>query len=482
MKRNNLTTALVAGIAGVAGIASVSTAVNLNSDGVGQVLIYPYYTVNNEINTLLSVVNTTEDVKAVKVRFLEGKNSRECLDFNLYLSPYDVWVAQLKATPSSVVGHVGENSVVLTTPDTSCTVPSISGQEFLPYGYDPQDNANPADGYDRQGTDLSRCTEGHFEIIEMGTVLGGDAAAATHTGSGSPASCATIVGNWVPGVGKWLADPTINMDAPDGSGGLFGSTTLVSVNDGVAMTYNADAIQSYSTLLQHTSPGDTIPSIITGNDFQSIVFYNGVAVTTDWLTNSAQAISALYMHENVYNEYVIDNDLNAETEWVLTFPTKFAYVDAVNSIGPVPYEPYTRSLAANGTGACEPYAVTGVYNREEATTPLGNVIPSPRPPGQVGAALCWETNVLEFHDALDVFGSSKIFGSNHNTAFNPGFSEGWTSLTFSQSTNDNLTGTTYTGLPVTGFSAQKFQNGALPSGTLANFAGLFTHRFAKNIQ
>ena len=97
MKKNNLTTAVVAGLAGVAGISSIASAVNLNSDGLGQVLVYPYYTVNNDLNTLISVVNTTNEVKAVKVRFLEGKNSRECLDFNLYLSPYDVWTAALVA-------------------------------------------------------------------------------------------------------------------------------------------------------------------------------------------------------------------------------------------------------------------------------------------------------------------------------------------------------------------------------------------------
>ena len=91
MKRNTLTTAVLAGVAGMVGLTSVSNAVNLNSDGLGEVLIYPFYTVNNGLDTLLSVVNTTADVKAVKVRFVDSKNSREVLDFNLYLSPFDVW-------------------------------------------------------------------------------------------------------------------------------------------------------------------------------------------------------------------------------------------------------------------------------------------------------------------------------------------------------------------------------------------------------
>ena len=37
-------------------------------------------------------------MKSVKVRFLEGKNSREVLDFNLFLSPFDVWTAAVSAT------------------------------------------------------------------------------------------------------------------------------------------------------------------------------------------------------------------------------------------------------------------------------------------------------------------------------------------------------------------------------------------------
>jgi hypothetical protein len=65
----------------------------------GSVLLYPYYTVRADgggnstayYDTLISVVNTTTSFKAVKVRFLEGKRSAEVLDFNLFLSPRDVW-------------------------------------------------------------------------------------------------------------------------------------------------------------------------------------------------------------------------------------------------------------------------------------------------------------------------------------------------------------------------------------------------------
>jgi len=95
MKRTSLTTAVIAGIAGVAGISNMASAVYLNNDGLGQVLIYPYYTVNAGNSTIVTVVNTTAAGKAIKVRFLEAYNSREVLDFNLYMSPLDVWTAQV---------------------------------------------------------------------------------------------------------------------------------------------------------------------------------------------------------------------------------------------------------------------------------------------------------------------------------------------------------------------------------------------------
>ena len=137
MNRKNLTAAVLAGLAGVAGIAGTAQAVNMNPDGLGQVLIYPYYTANDGNSTMLSVVNTTEQAKAIKVRFLEGFNSREVLDFNLYMSPFDVWVASIEAGGTDPEGNSVPKLVI---PDTSCTVPYLylnenHEQSFLEYAY-----------------------------------------------------------------------------------------------------------------------------------------------------------------------------------------------------------------------------------------------------------------------------------------------------------------------------------------------------------
>src|SRR5437763_5258723 len=130
-KKKSLCTAL-AGI-GALGAVGAANAVNLNPDGLGQVLIYPYYTVRaaptpalNAFASLLSVVNSTATTKAVKVRFLEGRNSREVLDFNLYLSPKDVWTTAI--IPTSDGGGIF-------TADKSCTTPTVSSSSASPTAF-----------------------------------------------------------------------------------------------------------------------------------------------------------------------------------------------------------------------------------------------------------------------------------------------------------------------------------------------------------
>ena len=151
-------------------MAGAAQAVNVNPDGLGQVLIYPYYTVRNKaarrrraFNSLLSVVNTTASAKAVKVRFLEGKNSREVLDFNVFLSAHDVWTAAI------IPDGTGRRRGIVTI-DKSCTTPAVrpDASRRRRRSSTTRTRATPAGG-----TSLDRTREGYVEIIEMGNVIGG---------------------------------------------------------------------------------------------------------------------------------------------------------------------------------------------------------------------------------------------------------------------------------------------------------------------
>jgi len=239
MKKNKLTTAVIAGLAGVAGVASVGNAVHVNPEGTGQVLIYPYYSLHNGLNTTYSVVNTTAAVKAIKVRFLEGQNSREVLDFNVYLSEYDVWTGVIGPWTSGISGHVGEESGAHASSDNSCA-PRLnkSLQEFLPYEIDK----------DAPNNDLVRSREGHFEVLEMGEVTGAHAGAATHVG-GVPSNCQFLTDSW--NGGAWAGNP--NTDMLPATGGLFGAASIYGVEEGFNVSYDAVAYKTSGLLVHSTT-------------------------------------------------------------------------------------------------------------------------------------------------------------------------------------------------------------------------------------
>ena len=90
----------------------------------------------------IAIINASNAAKAVKVRFLEGYNAREVLDFNVFLSEYDVWTGSVFALAD--VGLPGDGAALLTA-DRSCTAPDKSAwtgrlggnpyQAFLEYAY-----------------------------------------------------------------------------------------------------------------------------------------------------------------------------------------------------------------------------------------------------------------------------------------------------------------------------------------------------------
>ena len=545
MNRKNLTAAVLAGLAGAAGIVGSAQAVNINPDGLGQVLIYPYYTVNGGNTTLLSVVNTTDEAKAVKVRFTEGQNTREVLDFNLYMSAYDVWTAALANV---------DGTPTLFTSDTSCTVPYIFGnggsQAFLPFALT-----------DGGSTDISRTTEGHFEMIEMGTMIDeltplldadgdpvvpeelvpsfGSAIAATHV-DGVPADCQQLVDAWtdpdssVSGdEGYWLDAPFVDLTAP--SGGLFGGAAIVQVQKGAMYSYDAQAINGFANTifandLLHQEPGNVLPGLNSGNIMTGTVFSDdGFVLTSTGLTRGVDAVSFVFMHDQIMNEYTTEDAVAAGTEWVVTFPTKHFYVYGP-SIGLLPGDtvepvaPFTSiwdyveadpdadpAVEESLTFPCEVVLLDSIWNREEQSIgdpgpgePIPPIV-SPAPPGIPGDPiipfeLCFETSVIRFGGPMaaipEVAPSTEILGSTNfhsidNTEL--GFQYGWARLQLDDYphdadgsggisdeeaalSRDELGG--LEGLPVTGFAVQSFINSFLGGGSdiLANYGGIFEHK------
>ena len=520
MRKNTLATAVLAGLAGTAGLVSVASAVNVNPDGLGQVLLYPYYTVREDNDTLISVVNTTSDAKAIKVRFLEAQNSTEVLDFNLYMSEFDVWTAAI-----TVDEDTGGGKILVA--DTSCTVPYFFGNREEGAATGEQAFLEFAIAEDDGPAELPRTASGYVEMIEMGTLVDGDegteddpgpgrgsATAVTHVG-GVPADCQQLVDAWTEVVSGpadidnyWLDDPTTDVD--NSSGGLFGAASIIDIDQGLMFSYNATAIDNFRTAEIHTDPGNLNPSLNDANVLNSAVFVsdNQQAVSSDWSAGIFAVNGALTI-DTLLNEYNINSDLGGMSEWVVTFPTKRPHTQTdVDDDGETlddPIPPFTSLWTGNG--ACET-AFVRVWDREEGpdfevpteTRPPG---PSPRPgepepESEPPFELCWEANVIRFTDTEeDTPATTEILGARLDNGTDTqgyvnidtgGPQEGWVRFSFNdpdpaedvihEATSED--GDVHFGLPAVGFWVNTFNNSVLDNIN-RNYGGSFQHRGTRRI-
>jgi hypothetical protein len=92
-RKTQLSLALASVLAGGLVASGPATAVPEldNNDRLGDAGIFQYYTVHSGWQTFFRIINSSDKVVSVKVRYHEAANSREVLDFILFLSPYDMW-------------------------------------------------------------------------------------------------------------------------------------------------------------------------------------------------------------------------------------------------------------------------------------------------------------------------------------------------------------------------------------------------------
>jgi hypothetical protein len=499
-KRKALFTAVAAGL----GFAGSAEAVFIAPNNTGQALLYPYYTVQNSEggswNTYISVVNTTDMSKAIKVRILEGRTSAEVLDFNLFLSPNDVWTAAL--IPSDATdGSAGR----IVTADASCTSPAIpfpAGEPFRNFQYVGQAAA--------LGRGLDRTREGYIEMIEMASFVPGSDTdlAVTHV-NGVPDDCDFV---------RTASVATILADAIPPTGGLMGTGTLINVNTGLDAGYRPNALEAFSDTVNYSDPGDIIPSLAEPSPPSSVVFNSGypgggvggmvaTVYRSDFLDGShvlagGYALASVFMHESIMNEYVLDTASASLTDWVVTQPIKSVFVDENTAAAPY-------SAVLDDVGACETVEFS-FFDREERGATAGGVDFSPRPPVGDASSICWESTVLSIRNGaahMPTGANSGVLGSRNTTSISitDTFENGWANLRFTGANatgvgiaadpaNSDATtfeglvapttflanGTVYLGLPVTGFMIRTFANGTLTCTSGAcqgNYASIFDHAY-----
>lgn len=447
------------------------SAVSLNPHGLGEVLVYPYYTVNKNQDTLITIGNSTPVSKVVAVVIREGMNGRPVLYFTLFLSPHDAWTARISGTG-------GEGGAFLITQDSSCTSPGLSegGMRFWSETY-----AGPARPADGGPTGIERTREGMIEFIELGHAIPGSALARTieHVPTGHP-------NDGVPECDTEALGLRNATNAGPPGGGLFGTASIVNVAEGTYFGYQADALAGFSDVV--LPPKDYMPipfermlafanssDSSVGGAKATVIERDGRAVDLDY-ARGIDAVSAVFMAESLVNEYLVSPALGANTDWVVSFPTRTFLVDSFYAAAQVPSPPFTQSAVAARSDA---FVHPAIYDQEASQCPSCAVSPPIGPPPM----LKWQVNVVSFLPDGTPNAPSPVLGSNLTTRLAPFGDAGLAVLSLGSHTGQELPGgrgngyaATLHGLPVAGFMVYNIINANAAPGRLANYGGAFAHR------
>ena len=420
--------ALASAIGGVM-LSAPAQAVNLSPDNLGQVLVFPYYTAKNGFDSYIHLTNTSAETVIAKIRFREAKNSREVRDFNIILSPKDVWTA--------AVTEDGDGAKLVTY-DKSCTSPILPASTtspgateiaFTSLGYDGSDQY----AYDNGGMGLERVKEGYFEVIAMGA--SSNPTTATSSGSDNVIEYNAKHVNGVPRdcgiVDEQFAGQTGNLSGLEAfdhfvfpGNVLKGFSTLINVASGQAVGVEPTVLANFiepgtgGTII--FPPGDLKPDLSDVADGLGANYVDDAgALASVAGSQKIDVVSALLMRRNVINEFTSTAAGTTQTDWVLTFPTKHNYTDNGGLGAPLltavaPFDEVFTKYNSDGEvvmtrddgKSCVDIGPT-YYDREEATRTGSSTDFSPRPAGGK-IELCNEVNVLSFNSS-NVFGSGVRF-------------------------------------------------------------------------
>jgi hypothetical protein len=497
MKANRVTKLAGAMALALAGAAmSPAQAVNISTSGLGDVHIIPYYTVREGYDTLVHIVNTSDRwTAAVKVRIQEADNSRESRDFNLFLSPRDVWVAAITKDTDGVG--------IIKPFDNSCIVPMLrndsvnqiteEGVRFVNWDY------GVAGSDDSGDESIERTEDGHVTFFVMG-VDDGDGAYdangiwradensiawyAEHDSDGMPNSCAAIQ-NLYTGSASGTYNGGGDADAgPYGTGNLEfvrvfseplnitkSMSALLNVTEGRAISQPVYTLANfYNPNINGTedvnnpdpsdqmweasriSPdfGDAVPQVSSqineDGSYVGVRFTSGATASV----NGRDAVSSLLMATGVINEFGIGGDKAARTDWVINFPTKNLYVDddengrTLTDNVPAPFPTEFQDNAAHTLGAPVQVAFNYVDREEQSpVTSPDSLIPSPPPPDCfLNPAACqtntinWETQTLTFVEEGTEVAEGEVVSAlgarrEYLVELAEGITSGWMELAFS---------------------------------------------------
>jgi hypothetical protein len=436
---------LAAAVAAVtAGYAGVASAQQRSIGNLGDLAIIPYYSVQGDWVTGVHITNSSDRTQVVKLRLRRASDSADSMDFNLILSPKDVWTGSL----SDASGNI-----VMSTDDNSCTAPLRADGRFeMPFIF-------------RAGAE-----EGYIEVIGMGSPAYSDpndptpdgestaiAVAAKHDSNGVPFDCKAVESNFFRNAQIKNGLPTFDLSK---KGVVNFDLTHQAVADADDYPSGACLDDDGATLCQNffEEGGDNALKVsyflrdaASGTEFGgNAVHIQGFSEGDPWMTNQETGLfsgdpygfdypdleggppiantgaptffrgqfdelrdSDLLGVSEMLNDWSINPALNVQTDWVVTMPGQYAMLDYVIWASKAGFDPKNcgklddPTIAGdNGIPLCDfrdiPVEATlTLYDREEQEIlpEDGDLVISPAPPGTENVLLFpYEVNVVEWTD------------------------------------------------------------------------------------
>lgn len=435
-------------------VATGARAMTINANGTGQVLIYPYYTVNKNQQTLFTVNNPTDAAKAVQILFHEGYDGRPVYAADIFLAPRQSWSAVVFAL--SDLGVTGDG-VAIQSNDNACLQPRVHIANTTPNAaYDLfTDLFFTNEQTDGGPTGDAREREGYIELIELAEIQGATEAAVWPD---------FVTPNCTP-----LSLPLVDSDFTAPTGGLAGNLAVINVPQGTFFAFEPVAIDGFR--FQPTLPTGAVLLDQGGDDTADTVSasinYHGAFVTATYPKSRAiDAVSALFMANLVSGDIDETADIGANTDWVLTFPTKEFYVDTgFNTAGDdfAPFEVYFDDIAGGGSPVT---STLTLYNHDGSVA--RNVCSFNECPPVPAPVIQYQTQIVTFGAATT---PSAVLGSALTTQSPFLFSPVTGELTFSNALGASNEGIVLTGVPVFGVQAINYVNSNVTAGVLSNYSG-----------
>ena len=517
MKKNLLALSIAAMVGGLSGVANAAVAVDTTgggrlisnavqfgnlavpaaavaanfltptSTGIGHILFVPYFSTQGANMTLLNLVNTDQvNGKAVKLRFRGAANSDDLFDISIFLSPGDVWAANVSAN-----GDVS----ALSTLDTSCTLPSAKDIQESFGKFSVNRVLNGA---------AEQTREGYVEILNMADITPGSAlfTATKHVAGKAPCTQSVMDQQAQPLTAGGPNDPVARGYSWP-TGGLTANWTIVNTGTKASFSGEAVALRATPTLtIDQPGAANLVFSpqngeAVSGAAVQALTAdpllktgvvraanYDFPDLSTPYTTpaivgggapeTQANALAAVLATYSISNEFATDAIATFSTDWVFSMPTR-RYAVALNYAngtivghGTDGYvATYAGGVASNYFSAdqrlgnaslnkdknriCIDANTLKAFDREEQSKTTFVISPGDT------LKFCGETSVLSFNSKPSLLGAT-IAAQNIPTSF----VDGWMRI--------NTTGLGL-GLPVMGYAVSKAVG---PDG--GNFGGTWMHR------